>query len=85
MPENRGVVYIEQGRVEVQGIPFPKLETPDGRKIGHGVILRGIGDTLAFCPPMIIKEAELNELFDRAEKALDDTEGWVGKEELRAA
>ena len=44
-----------------------------------------IGDTLAFCPPMIIKEAELNELFDRAEKALDDTEGWVGKEELRAA
>jgi 4-aminobutyrate--pyruvate transaminase len=34
---------------------------------------------------MIIKEAELNELFDRFEKALDDTEGWVGKEELRAA
>ena len=51
----------------------------------HGVILRGIGDTLAFCPPMIIKEAELNELFDRAEKALDDAEAWVGKEELRAA
>ena len=51
----------------------------------RGAILRGIGDTLAFCPPMIIKEAELNELFDRAEKALDDAEAWVGKEELRAA
>ena len=39
MPENRGVVYIEQGRVEVQSIPFPKLQAPNGRKIGHGVIL----------------------------------------------
>jgi 4-aminobutyrate--pyruvate transaminase len=52
---------------------------------GHGVILRAMGDTIGFCPPMIITEAELNELFDRTEKALDDTEGWVGKEELRAA
>jgi 4-aminobutyrate--pyruvate transaminase len=51
----------------------------------HGAILRAMGDTIGFCPPMIITEAELNELFDRTEKALDDTEGWVGKEELRAA
>ncbi len=51
----------------------------------RGAILRAMGDTIGFCPPMIISEAELNELFDRFEKALDDTEGWVGKEELRAA
>ncbi|MDN5928084.1 MAG: aminotransferase [Hyphomicrobiales bacterium] len=51
----------------------------------HGAILRAMGDTIGFCPPMIITEAELNELFDRTEKALDDTEAWVGKEELRAA
>ena len=52
---------------------------------GHGAILRAIGDTIAFCPPMIITEAELNELFDRFEKALADGEAWVGKEGLRAA
>jgi hypothetical protein len=32
-----------------------------------------MGDTIAFCPPMIITEAELNELFDRFEKALAAT------------
>ena len=46
MPENRGVVYIEQGRVEVQSIPFPKLQAPNGRKIGHGVILRVVSTNI---------------------------------------
>ncbi|MBA1661294.1 aminotransferase class III-fold pyridoxal phosphate-dependent enzyme, partial [Escherichia coli] len=27
---------------------------------GHGAVLRAIGDSIAFCPPMIITEAELN-------------------------
>ncbi len=40
MSENRGVVYIEQGRVEVQSIPFPRLANPQGKQIGHGVILK---------------------------------------------
>ena len=52
---------------------------------GRGAILRAIGDTIAICPPMIITEAELNELFDRLELALADTEAWVAKEGLRAA
>ncbi|PLX36324.1 MAG: aspartate aminotransferase family protein [Hyphomicrobiales bacterium] len=51
----------------------------------RGAILRAIGDTVALCPPMIINEDEINELFDRFEKALDDTEAWVSKEGLRAA
>lgn len=49
------------------------------------VILRAIGDTIAFCPPMVITEAELNELFDRFELALADAEAWVSKEGLRQA
>ncbi|MEJ1157894.1 aminotransferase [Prosthecomicrobium sp. N25] len=49
----------------------------------RGAILRAIGDTIAICPPMIIAEAELDELFDRLEKALDDGEAWVRKEGLR--
>jgi 4-aminobutyrate--pyruvate transaminase len=50
---------------------------------GHGAILRALGDTVAFCPPMIISEAELHELFDRFEKALAETEAWVHQKELR--
>ncbi|MGI9364242.1 MAG: aminotransferase [Rhizobiaceae bacterium] len=51
----------------------------------HGAILRGIGDTIALCPPMIISADELNELFDRLERAVDDTEVSVHREGLRAA
>ncbi|HEX6705943.1 MAG TPA: formaldehyde dehydrogenase, glutathione-independent [Albitalea sp.] len=37
---NRGVAYIRQNLVEVQDIPFPRLEDPRGRRIDHGVILK---------------------------------------------
>lgn len=40
MSENRGVVYTGPGSVEVQSIPFPRMEDPTGRRIGHGVILK---------------------------------------------
>ncbi|APH71252.1 aminotransferase [Aquibium oceanicum] len=50
---------------------------------GHGAILRAIGDTIALCPPMVITEAELTELFDRLEKGLADAEAWVAKAGLR--
>ncbi|MEK1886821.1 MAG: aminotransferase [Phyllobacterium sp.] len=51
---------------------------------GHGAVLRAIGDSIAFCPPMIITEAELNELFNRFELALADTEAHVSNNNLRA-
>ena len=46
MSENRGVVYIGQGKVEVQAIPFPKLEDPQGKKIEHGVILKVVSTNI---------------------------------------
>jgi 4-aminobutyrate---pyruvate transaminase len=49
----------------------------------HGLILRALGDTCAFCPPLIITEAEIDELFDRFQKALADTEAWVEKNRFR--
>jgi 4-aminobutyrate---pyruvate transaminase len=41
---------------------------------GRGVIVRGIAvaETVAFSPPLIITEAEIDELFDRVARALDD-------------
>ena len=40
MSTNRGVVYLGQGHVEVQSIPFPELLNPMGRTAQHGVILK---------------------------------------------
>jgi glutathione-independent formaldehyde dehydrogenase len=49
MAGNRGVAYIEPGKVEVQETDYPKLELQDGpgvnpanvgRKLNHGVILK---------------------------------------------
>ena len=46
MSENRGVVYVGQGKVEVQSIAFPKLVEPNGRKANHGVILRVVATNI---------------------------------------
>ena len=47
MPSNRGVVYVEPGKVEVQSIAYPKLKMPasetnpfGGKDAPHGVILK---------------------------------------------
>jgi len=51
-----------------------------------GVINRAVGgDILAFCPPLVITAEEINAMFDVVEKALDETEAWVRKNDLRAA
>lgn len=41
--------------------------------LGHeqGVITRAMGDRIAFCPPLVITGAEIDELFDRFARALD--------------
>lgn len=37
---NRGVVYLEAGKVEVQKIGYPKMQNPQKKKIEHGAILK---------------------------------------------
>ncbi|UCH72602.1 MAG: aspartate aminotransferase family protein [Rhodospirillales bacterium] len=40
----------------------------------HGLLVRALpGDTLAFCPPLIVKEEEIDMIMERFAKALDDT------------
>ena len=36
-----------------------------------GVILRSLGDTIAFCPPLVITPAEIEEMLARFERGLD--------------
>jgi 4-aminobutyrate--pyruvate transaminase len=36
----------------------------------EGLIIRAIGDIIAFCPPLVITSAEIDEMFDRFARAL---------------
>ena len=50
----------------------------------HGLITRPIGDSLAFCPPLIITEAEIDEMMVSFTKALEETTAWVKSQGLQA-
>ncbi len=51
----------------------------------HGLIPRNVGDGIAFCPPLVITEAQIDEIFDKFSKALADTLDYVTREGLLAA
>lgn len=49
----------------------------------EGVILRAMGNTVAFSPPLIISENEIAEMFASFGHALEKTEKWVTSQGLR--
>ena len=51
----------------------------------EGLILRPLGDAASICPPLIISEDEIDQLFDRLARALDRTLDWAKREQLLAA
>ena len=55
------------------------------RAQAHGVITRGMGDTLVFSPPLIIRESEIDDMLTRVARALDDTHAWLRERRLVAA
>ena len=46
----------------------------------NGLICRAIGDVIAFCPPLIITSEQIDELFDKFEKAMSQALDWAKKE-----
>jgi 4-aminobutyrate--pyruvate transaminase len=51
----------------------------------EGLIVRSLmGDRIAVCPPLIVTEEEIDEIFDRLARALDRTAEWVRHEGLQA-
>jgi len=48
-----------------------------GRAEQHGLIIRAMGDSIGFCPPLIISPDEIKEMMECFGKALDDTLIWV--------
>jgi 4-aminobutyrate--pyruvate transaminase len=66
--------------------PFPPAEGVGAflvkRGHHHGVILRALGDSIAFCPPLIISEAEIDMMLERFSLSLDDTLAMVRERRL---
>jgi len=50
----------------------------------HGTIARAIGDTIAFSPPLIISEDEIDEMLGCFERALGETLDMVSERGLLA-
>lgn len=44
-----------------------------GHCFASGVVMRAVGETMFLCPPLIISDAEIDELFARVTQALDLT------------
>ncbi len=53
-----------------------------GKTLENGLIIRAVGDTIAFCPPLIIDEGEIAEMISSFSKGLDQTLTWVKDEGL---
>jgi 4-aminobutyrate---pyruvate transaminase len=69
--------FLPQQAVGQRAVQFAEAE---------GLIVRSvIGDALTLCPPLIISETEIDELFDRLTRALDRTLDWVVRERIAQA
>lgn len=83
--EARGLGLI--GALELAADPSKRLPFDPKRGVGayfvrraqaHGLILRVLmGDVIAFSPPLIITEAEIDTMMERTALALADTLAWV--------
>lgn len=81
----RGMGLI--GAIELAADPAERKPFDPKRGVGaylvsraqaHGLILRVLmGDVIAFSPPLIITESEIDTLLERTRLALDDTLAWV--------
>ena len=43
------------------------------------MIVRNVGDVIAFCPPLIITESQIDELLSKFEIGLNKTVEWAQK------
>ena len=70
------IEFVSQPGSNKKPDPSRKVAAKIQQKIqDEGVILRSLpGDSLAFCPPLIIKESQIHEMFDKIDNALSSTD-----------
>jgi 4-aminobutyrate--pyruvate transaminase len=49
----------------------------------HGLIVRAVGDVIVLCPPYVVTEEQIGDIFDLLARGLDDTLEWARKERLK--
>ena len=52
--------------------------------LDEGLITRALRDTMALCPPLIITEPQIDEMFDKLERALEKTHAFARERGLVA-
>ncbi|MFP5405419.1 MAG: aminotransferase [Gammaproteobacteria bacterium] len=79
-----GAIEITRDKTTREGFELTSGIGPflQGRAMEHGVIVRAIRNCVAVCPPLIVNEAQIDELFDGLEKALDETLAWARQQGL---
>ncbi|MEX0645760.1 MAG: aminotransferase class III-fold pyridoxal phosphate-dependent enzyme, partial [Parvularculaceae bacterium] len=66
-----GIELVADKKTKKQFDPLGPLGLAVDRAcLQEGLIIRPLGDTIAFCPPLIITRAEVDELFRRFERGL---------------
>lgn len=82
----RGLIgALELVADKASGKPFPASVVYFAQQAcqNHGLILRAVGGTsLAFCPPLVITRAQIDEIMDKVRMALADTLAFVKAEKL---
>lgn len=53
------------------------------RALHYGLITRALGDAFNFCPPLIISHEQIDDMFDAAHLALNDTMDWASANGLK--
>ncbi len=90
--EVRGVGLV--GAIEMVADKATKQPFAPEQKVGpsiakaaeeNGLILRAMGDSLGFSPPLIISEDEIDQLLTRFGRALDSVSKQMGRERLKPA
>jgi 4-aminobutyrate--pyruvate transaminase len=88
--ETRGVGLL--GAVELVADKSTKRAFDPAKQVGayctsraeeYGLIVRPLGDSVAFSPPVIITEAQIDDMFDIFSRSLEETASWVEKNNLR--
>lgn len=78
--EARGIGLI--GAIELVKNKASKESFPRDAKVGlycmerclqHGLVVRALGDVVCFCPPLVITDEQIDELFSKFELALNET------------
>ncbi len=89
--EVRGVGLI--GAVELMADREKVVSFEPGTKVGpklqalaeeHGLLVRAMGDSIGFCPPLVIGEDDIGAIIERFGKTLDAGLEWANREGLVA-